>query len=541
MLTSRMCLRWRRPSAARDYIRRPLQAEAEYPSRTSPTASRRWRSRASARCRTCRRRTTGSSATSPSTLDRRARRAGSTWSTWPAARATAPPSWRAARRASRAWTPTRRRTSTRGSSTRAREPRFARDLVETYAGECDAVVFLQTIEHVENPEEVLDHFRSICGRRTAYVSTPNVLTLAPEGAEKSGNPWHVKEYRAEEFRALCEASFDHVEMHGLFHARKLWLHERAIRAAGTRSTRGSASRSPSTTGSRRRSATRDFALRRRAARPRARLRGRAQMSATAGALALVLHTHMPYVEGFDTWPFGEEWLWEAVAGVYLPLLDVLEGAPVTVGLTPVLCDQLETMRGDAGDRYLRFLREIRAPIHAEDSEGSTRTGKPELAASCAAPPATTRARTRSSSAAAATCSARSRALGTELWTSTATHAVLPLLATDAGLRLQVGHGHRVARAPLRRGLERRLLAARVRVRARARARPRRARRARLLRRPDGRARPRRARPSPAGRDRGRARWPCRSTGRPSSWSGATSGYPVAPATTATTTAARCTT
>jgi len=26
---------------------------------------------------------------------------------------------------------------------------------------------------------------------------------------------------------------------------------------------------------------------------------------------------MPYVEGFDTWPFGEEWLWEAVATVYL--------------------------------------------------------------------------------------------------------------------------------------------------------------------------------------------------------------------------------
>ena len=42
-----------------------------------------------------------------------------------------------------------------------------------------------------------------------------------------------------------------------------------------------------------------------------------------GELALVLHTHMPYVEGFGTWPFGEEWLWEAVAGSYLPLLDVL--------------------------------------------------------------------------------------------------------------------------------------------------------------------------------------------------------------------------
>ncbi len=43
-----------------------------------------------------------------------------------------------------------------------------------------------------------------------------------------------------------------------------------------------------------------------------------------GELAIVLHTHMPYVEGFGTWPFGEEWLWEAIAGCYLPLLDLLD-------------------------------------------------------------------------------------------------------------------------------------------------------------------------------------------------------------------------
>ena len=75
---------------------------------------------------------------------------------------------------------------------------------------------------------MLDHFRRVAD--VAYVSTPNVLTLAPEGAEKSGNPWHVKEYRAEEFRALCEESFESVELYGLFHARKLWLHEKAITA-----------------------------------------------------------------------------------------------------------------------------------------------------------------------------------------------------------------------------------------------------------------------------------------------------------------------
>ncbi|MBA2505730.1 MAG: hypothetical protein H0V29_07275, partial [Thermoleophilaceae bacterium] len=89
-------------------------------------------------------------------------------------------------------------------------------------------------------------------------------------------------------------------------------------------------------------------------------------------LSLVLHTHMPYVEGFGTWPFGEEWLWEALATVYLPLLDVVDGVPLTLTLTPVLCDQLETLQGDAGDRFRSFLREIRAPIHAQDAEGLDR-------------------------------------------------------------------------------------------------------------------------------------------------------------------------
>jgi 2-polyprenyl-3-methyl-5-hydroxy-6-metoxy-1,4-benzoquinol methylase len=110
--------------------------------------------------------------------------------------------------------------------------RFARDLVETFDEPADAVVFLQTIEHVRNPDEVLERFKALVAGSSApavYVSTPNVLTLAPEGAEKSGNPWHIKEYRPEEFRALCEAHFGHVEMYGLFHARKLALHEVALK------------------------------------------------------------------------------------------------------------------------------------------------------------------------------------------------------------------------------------------------------------------------------------------------------------------------
>jgi SAM-dependent methyltransferase len=108
--------------------------------------------------------------------------------------------------------------------------RFARDMIQTFAEPCDAVVFLQTIEHVQDPTAVLRRFKELLTPGgTAYVSTPNLLTLAPAGAKKSDNPWHIKEYRAEEFRALCETAFESVELLGLFHARKLAIHAFALR------------------------------------------------------------------------------------------------------------------------------------------------------------------------------------------------------------------------------------------------------------------------------------------------------------------------
>jgi 2-polyprenyl-3-methyl-5-hydroxy-6-metoxy-1,4-benzoquinol methylase len=104
--------------------------------------------------------------------------------------------------------------------------------VETYGepGSFDAVVFLQTIEHVVDPAAVLRHFRRLLAPGgVAYISTPNVLTLAPPGAAKSDNPWHLREYRADEFSSLCREAFARVELLGLFHARKLRAHELALR------------------------------------------------------------------------------------------------------------------------------------------------------------------------------------------------------------------------------------------------------------------------------------------------------------------------
>jgi SAM-dependent methyltransferase len=113
--------------------------------------------------------------------------------------------------------------------------RFVCDLVETFAEPCDVVAFLQTIEHVREPAALLEHIRgTLRPGGVAYVSTPNVLTLAPPGSERSANPWHVYEYRAHEFRTLCERAFGSVELLGLYHARKLRLHELALRAGWDR-------------------------------------------------------------------------------------------------------------------------------------------------------------------------------------------------------------------------------------------------------------------------------------------------------------------
>jgi 1,4-alpha-glucan branching enzyme len=157
------------------------------------------------------------------------------------------------------------------------------------------------------------------------------------------------------------------------------------------------------------------------------------------ALALVLHSHMPYVEGFGTWPFGEEWLWEAVATVYLPLLELLDGQPVTLGLTPVLCDQLEAMDGEAGARFLSFLRDVRALVHDEDARGLEAAGAADLAGELRRA-AGDYSRAEEAFADGGLLRRFGALRRVELWTSAATHALLPMLATDAGLRLQVGTG-----------------------------------------------------------------------------------------------------
>ncbi len=159
---------------------------------------------------------------------------------------------------------------------------------------------------------------------------------------------------------------------------------------------------------------------------------------TVGDLAIVLHSHMPYVEGFGTYPFGEEWLFDAFARSHLPVLDVAERLTMTV--TPVLADQLEA--DGVGERMIRFLRQHR--IDAADRDVADAGAAVRPAAKAEADHYTNAIR-------------RLRKLGgnplrafqeahekgrVALMASAATHAVLPKLATEAGRRLQVDAGRR---------------------------------------------------------------------------------------------------
>ena len=155
-----------------------------------------------------------------------------------------------------------------------------------------------------------------------------------------------------------------------------------------------------------------------------------------GDLAIVLHSHMPYVEGFGTYPFGEEWLFDAIVRSYLPVLDIARDLTVTV--TPVLADQLEA--DGVPDRLETFLSQYRVGsarvdiettepdyVPAAEAEHARYTRAAELLSAHGGDPL---AAFQEASASGRVC----------LAASSATHAVLPLLATRKGLDLQIATG-----------------------------------------------------------------------------------------------------
>ena len=82
------------------------------------------------------------------------------------------------------------------------------------------------------------------------------------------------------------------------------------------------------------------------------------MSEPLGYFTFVLHSHLPYVIGHGRWPHGMDWLNEAAAESYIPLLQAFnrlaaEGKTtgVTLGITPILAEML------AADTFRREFKD----------------------------------------------------------------------------------------------------------------------------------------------------------------------------------------
>ena len=172
------------------------------------------------------------------------------------------------------------------------------------------------------------------------------------------------------------------------------------------------------------------------------------MSEAGIDLVLALHSHLPYVLNHGRWPHGSDWICEAAIDTYLPLLEALRAlndsnvaAPVTIGFTPVLANQLASPTfhrelelyfdqrlqacADApaelaatGDRHLvplahywdTRLRRLRRLFHDVDRDLVAAFRRLEEAGRL------------------------------EIMGSAATHGFLPLLAHDESIRLQLALG-----------------------------------------------------------------------------------------------------
>jgi 1,4-alpha-glucan branching enzyme len=165
---------------------------------------------------------------------------------------------------------------------------------------------------------------------------------------------------------------------------------------------------------------------------------------------LTLHSHLPYVLNHGRWPHGSDWITEAAIDTYLPLIEALraldqEGvrAPVTIGFTPVLANQLAS---DTFRRELELYFEQRLQ-HCDEAPASLQeTGETHLI------PLVDYWRERLTRLRALFQSIDGDIIGVfrdleargrlEIIGSAATHAFLPLLARDESIQLQLDVGQR---------------------------------------------------------------------------------------------------
>jgi 1,4-alpha-glucan branching enzyme len=162
------------------------------------------------------------------------------------------------------------------------------------------------------------------------------------------------------------------------------------------------------------------------------------MPEPVGDLAMVLHSHMPYVEGFGTYPFGEEWLFDAVARSYIPVLN--DAHDLTLTVTPVLADQLEAP--GVAERMEAFLRRYRLEAAERDADEATPHLRPAAAAQAERYRHALGRLHELEGDVLAAFRLAAREQNVALLPSAATHALLPLIATTAGRRLQIDAGLR---------------------------------------------------------------------------------------------------
>ena len=369
----------------------------------------------------------------------------------------------------------------RACATRRPDLRFERGLVEEFddGAPWDAIVFLQTIEHVTEPGPLLERFARCSPRAASPTSARRTASRSRRRARSApATPGTCASTRRRSTATWSRRRFGSVELLGLFHARKLRAHELALRLGWDRVHAGAAAHEAVLRPLRAGDQRARLRAARRVARPRARpargLPAVTRRHRDRGELCIVLHSHMPYVEGFGTWPFGEEWLLEAMASSYLPLLGVLErhagdGAR----------GRRDGRRHAGAGGPARAARGRRsascascaaraASATATTSRGSSAPGSAQAAAALRRSARRLRARggrlraprRRPARRAAARCATRG---AIDLWASCATHAVLPLLATEQR-RAAAGRGrHRGSHRARFGSLERRLLAAGVRL------------------------------------------------------------------------------
>ncbi len=96
-------------------------------------------------------------------------------------------------------------------------------------------------------------------------------------------------------------------------------------------------------------------------------------STTKGYFTFVLHAHLPYVLSHGKWPHGTDWLSEAAAETYLPLIKVVnelveEGLSphLTIDVSPVLAEQLAN--DGFKDEFESYLRQKIKAAQADSQE-----------------------------------------------------------------------------------------------------------------------------------------------------------------------------